>query len=358
MCCWSVSQLSGDKRDTTRGGGVHATAGYLSRVENYSGAIASFPRVPPSVTVDFSQICVVAEGHEMRDIFRASIVVAACFLLVSGPRIQAQRGGGGGFGGGQGGRGGFGGGQMGQPVQGTVTAATADKLTIKTDAGDSYDVTVTATSRIMKAGQTIKLSDVKPGDNVTAMGTVDAAKKTVQAMFVTDIDAAMLAKAQENMGKTYIIGTITAIDVDNLKLTILRTDKVTQVVALDDGTSFQRGTRGVMSDVVAAGALVTGGMGGGRGVGGGMGGGRQGAGAQAAPATPESITLADIKVGDSVMATGALKSGAFTVLKMGVSEPGAAGGARSRPAQGQAAPAAVGAPVPPSTTPLPRTPPE
>jgi len=291
----------------------------------------------------------------MSNLFKTGAVVAACFLLLSEPIMQAQRGGGG-FGGGQGGRGGFGGGQLGQPVQGTVTAAAADKLTIKTATGDSYDVTVTATSRITKSGQPIKLSDVKPGDNVTAMGTVDAAKKTVQAMFVTDIDAAMLAKAQENMGKTYIIGTITAIDADNLKLTILRTDKVTQVVALDDGTSFQRGTRGVMADVVAAGALgggmMGGMMGGGMGVGRGMGGG------QAAPPAPESITLADIKVGDSVMATGAVKNAAFTVLKMGVTQPGAAGGARSRPAQGQTAPAEVGAPIPPINAPLPGAPPE
>jgi hypothetical protein len=295
----------------------------------------------------------------MTTFFRTGVVVAACFLLTSGLRLQAQRGGGGGQmggqAGGQGGRGGFGGGQMGQPVQGTVTAATSDKLTIKTATGDSYDITVTATARIMKAGQPIKLSDVKPGDNVTAMGAVDAAKKTVQAMMVNDIDAAMLAKAMENMGKTYIIGTVAAIDADNLKLTVLRSDKVSQVVALDDGTSFQRGNRGVMADVTAAGALAGGGMGGGGGFGGGrgMGGGRQGGGAQAAPPAPDSITLADIKVGDSVMATGTLKNGAFTVLKMGVSEPFAAGAARNRPPQGQPPPAAgPGSPMTPITAPL------
>ena len=38
---------------------------------------------------------------------------------------------------------------MGQPIQGTVTAASATKLTVQTDAGDSYDVTVTDTARIM-----------------------------------------------------------------------------------------------------------------------------------------------------------------------------------------------------------------
>ncbi len=170
----------------------------------------------------------------MRVLFRTAVVVAACLLLTSGSQVQAQRGGGGQMGGQGGGRGGFGGGgfgggQMGPPVQGTVTAVTADRLTLKTQAGDSYDVTVTATARIMKAGQPIKLSDVKPGDEVTARGTVDTSKKTVQAMMLTDIDAAMLAKAMENLGKTYIVGRITAIDADNLKLTVLRSDNVSQI---------------------------------------------------------------------------------------------------------------------------------
>jgi hypothetical protein len=140
------------------------------------------------------------------------------------------------------------------------------------------------------------------------------------------------------LGKTYITGRITAIDADNLKLTVTRTDGVSQVIAVDDGTSFQRGTRGVAADVTAAGGLAEGGFGGGR-RGGGV------AGAQAAPPAPESITLADIKVGDALMATGTMKSGAFTVLKMGVSEPGAGQGAgRNRGAQGQAAPAGAGMP--------------
>jgi len=140
---------------------------------------------------------------------------------------------------------------------------------------------------------------------------------------LNDVDAAMLARATENMGKTYITGKITAIDADNLKLTIQRSDNVSQVVALDDGTSFQRGTRGVAIEIAAAGALIGGGgFGGGRG-------GRQGA-AQAALLAPESITLADIKVGDSVMATGTLKAGVFTVLKMGVATPQAPGAGRQR----------------------------
>jgi hypothetical protein len=279
-------------------------------------------------------------------------------LLTPAARMQARgggygQGGGAGFGQGrgmgqggmgQGGRGGFGGGQM---VQGTVTANAAGKLTIKTDAGDSYDVTVTDTARVMENRQAIKLSEVKPGDMVTAMGTVDADKKTVQAMMVNAIDAATVAKAKENLGKTYLTGKITAIDADNLKLTVMRTDNVSQVIQVDEGTSFQRGTRGVAADVQAAGGLATGGGFGG------FGGGRQGgAGGQGAtPPAPESITLADIKVGDTVMATGALKSGVFTPTKMGVSEPGVAGAGRRRQGagapDGQAAPAAAPAPAAP-----------
>jgi len=114
------------------------------------------------------------------------------------------------------------------------------------------------------------------------------------------------------------------------------------VIAVDDGTSFQRGTRGVQADVVAAGGLAMGG-----GFGGGMRNRQGGGGQAAAPPAPESITLADIKVGDSLMATGAIKTGAFTVLKMGVSAPGAGPGGGRRGPQDQAAPAAGAPPMPP-----------
>jgi hypothetical protein len=280
----------------------------------------------------------------MRCLVWMSGVLAAVLLVASVPQMQGQDQPAG-QGQGQGrGRGGFGGGQMGQRVQGIVTAVTAGKVTIKTDTGDSYDITVSENSRVLKSGQPIKLSDVKPGDSVTAMGQVDAASKTVQAMMLMDVDAATLAKAKENMGKTYITGRITAIDADNLKLTVMRTDNVSQVIAVDDGTSFQRGNRGVAADVAAAGGIA------GATFGGGMR--RGGQGVQAAvPPAPESITLADVKVGDSLMATGTLKNGTFTALKMGVTPQGAMGGQGRRGPQGQDAPGAPASPpvVPPQS---------
>jgi hypothetical protein len=278
----------------------------------------------------------------MRRFVWMSGVLAAVLLVASGPQMQGQDQP---AGQGQGrGRGGFGGGQMGQRVQGIVTAATAGKVTIKTDTGDSYDITVSENSRVLKSGQPIKPSDVKVGDSVTAMGQVDATSKTVQAIMLMDIDAATLAKAKENMGKTYITGRITAIDADNLKLTVMRTDNVSQVVAVDDGTSFQRGNRGVAADVAAAGGIA------GATFGGSMR--RGGQGVQAAvPPAPESITLADVKVGDSLMATGMLKNGTFTALKMGVTPQGVMGGQGRRGPQGQDAPSAPAQPpaVPPQS---------
>jgi hypothetical protein len=270
-------------------------------------------------------------------------VVVAVGLGMAAPRTQAQMAGqadqpvGQGQGQGRGGRAGFGS----QPVQGTVTAVSADKVTLKTEAGDSYDVTVTADSRIMENRQPIKLTDIKPGDVITAFGQVDATRKTVQAMMVNAVDAATVAKAKENMGKTYITGKITAIDADNLKLTVLRPDNVSQVIVVDDGTSFQRGNRGVAADVAAAGGMAMGG-----GFGGGRGMGRPGGAPGGTPPAPESITLADIKVGDAIMATGSLKNGAFTAVKMGVSEPGTG---RRGPPQGQAGPQQP--PTPPAIPP-------
>jgi hypothetical protein len=275
----------------------------------------------------------------MRRFSWMSVALAMGLMLPLSLQARAQ-GGGAGAGGGQGRRGG---GFGGQRVEGTVTAAAANKVTVQTDAGDSYVVTVTSDTRVMRDRQQIKASDVKVGDGVTAMGAVDATAKTVQATMMMDVDAATMKQAKDDLGKTYITGKITAIDIDNLKLTVMRADNVSQVIGVDDGTSFQRGARGI---------TVPGMMGGG---GGGFGGGRGGAGggngAAAAPAPPESITLADVKVGDTIVATGGMKGGVFVPGKMGVSEPGAGGGRRRGGAATEGQAGASAAPVTPPAAP-------
>ena len=63
---------------------------------------------------------------------------------------------------------------------------------------------------------------------------------------VVATDAATLKALKDNLGKTYIAGKVTAIDVDNAKMTVERPDKVTQTIGFDETTSFKRG-RGCMT---------------------------------------------------------------------------------------------------------------
>jgi len=218
-------------------------------------------------------------------------------------------------GGGQMGSGGFAGGQM---VRGTVTAVAADKLTMKTDAGDVYQVALSANTRLTKARQPVKVTDIKVGDGVGAMGTLDAPTKTVHALFVTVMDAEEVKKAREELGKVYIAGKVTAID--ELKLTVLRTDGVSQVIAVDESTSFRKGDRKLQALLNGGPVEVN-----------------AGGGGAAAGGSGESITLADIKVGESVRGTGSVKGGVFVPTELVVMERGprasgdAASGGKARP---------------------------
>lgn len=245
----------------------------------------------------------------------------------------------------------FAGGQM---VRGTVTATTADNITVKTDAGDIYQVIVSANTRLNKDRQPVKMTDVKVGDGVGAMGVLDPATKTVHAVFVSVIDAEQVKKARENMGKTYITGKVTAIDVDGLKITVMRPDNVSQVIGVDENTSFKRGGRGMAAIASGAGVIDTGAgerRGNGAGTGSGAGTGNGGGG--------ESITFADVKVGDSIAGRGAVKNGVFVPTELGVMDPSAAGQRRRRGADGSgagaaptgaAAPAGAAAPKSPTTS--------
>lgn len=233
----------------------------------------------------------------------------------------------------------FAGGQM---VRGTVTAVAADHLTVKTEAGEVYQVALSANTRLNKERQPVKVADIKVGDGVGAMGVLDAPTKTVHAVFVGVIDAEQVKKARENMGKTYITGKVTAIDMDALKLTVLRPDAVSQVIGVDEQTSFKRGGRGMAAIASGAGVIDAGPMGrrgNGADTGSGAGAGNGGGG--------ESITFADVKVGDSIAGHGGLKNGVFVPTELGVMDPAAMGQRRRRGPDGNSTGATPsGAPTP------------
>jgi hypothetical protein len=210
-----------------------------------------------------------------------------------------------------------------QRVMGTVTATGPNQLTVKTEKGDTVQVVTTTNTRFMKDRQSAQFASIHTGDSVGAMGILDAGTKTLHAAMVMIVDAEQVKKAREGLGKVYIVGKVTAID--DVKITVLRPDGVSQVIEVDEGTSFKRGGRGMA------------GMGGF----GGMGGGMTAAPGVAPAAGPggsavnggESITLADLKVGDNVGGQGALKNGVFVPTELGVAVPGA-GRQRRRSADG------------------------
>lgn len=187
-------------------------------------------------------------------------------------------------------------------VRGTVTATAADHLTIKTDSGDVYEVALTPNTRLMKNRQPVQPAEVKVGDGVGAMGELDAPHKTLHALFVAVIDAEQVKKMREDLGKTYITGKVTAID--DVKLTVLRPDQVSQVIEVDETTSFRKaGRRRGTTASTAENADQASAAGGG-----------------------ELVTLADVKVGDMIAGRGSVKHGIFVPTNLAILPPGAAGG--------------------------------
>jgi hypothetical protein len=225
-----------------------------------------------------------------------------------------------------------------QRTAGEVTAVAGATITIRTETGATMQVVTTDNTRVMKgnggggSGQpsaaAIKVSELKPGDGLTAMGNLDAPNKTLHAALVIAVDAAQIKAAKANWGKTYIAGKVTAIDMDNARMTVQRPDTGTQAtIGFDETTSFKRGRANLNLEMF-----------GGEEGGGGFGGGGRRGGAGAPQA--ESITLADIKVGDTVAGQGTVKAGVFVPGELTVATPG----------QGRrrgAAPADGASPVPP-----------
>jgi Domain of unknown function (DUF5666) len=183
----------------------------------------------------------------------------------------------------------------GNGVRGTVTAAATGSFTIRTDEGDTYKVLYSPNTRLVKDRQPIEAADIHVGDMLMAGGLVDTKAKTVGAVFLLDIDAQEVRKARAAFGKTWVMGKVTA--VHELKITIERSgDKQTQIVAVDENTSFRKHR--------------------------------------------EDVTLADVKVGDFISAEGALHADTFLATNLRIMDPqhGHAAGQEPGPLPGGPAP--------------------
>jgi Domain of unknown function (DUF5666) len=165
----------------------------------------------------------------------------------------------------------------GNGIRGTVTAAAPSSFSIRTEEGDTYQVLYSPNTRLMKDRQPIEPTEVHVGDMLMAGGIVDAKARTVGAVFIVDVDAKQVRDARAAFGKTWVMGKVTAIH--ELRITIERAgDKQAQTVTVDENTSFRK--------------------------------------------RREDVTLADVKVGDTISAQGALQADSFLATNLRIMTPG------------------------------------
>jgi len=171
-------------------------------------------------------------------------------------------------------------------IGGQITAIDGSIITLQTFRGETAKVKVTESTKIRKEGADAKLSDYKVGDRIMVAGEQDKDGVWIAQMLGQRSGqggprgGGMGGQhlAPEDNGKTYIFGVLTKMD--GTKLTVKKPDGAEQVIEVDDDTSFHNEHR-------------------------------------------ESVTLADVKVGDMVRGPGAVKDGVFVSkqLTTGVNHP-------------------------------------
>lgn len=165
---------------------------------------------------------------------------------------------------------------------GEITEIKGDTLVLKTEQGTQ---TVKTTERTMfrREGGAAKLANFKVGDRVV-VGGEPGPDNTWAASFVgTPRQGGMMGGefSPEQMGKKFIMGEV--LKIDGTKITLKRPDGVEQTIEVDEDTSFRK-------------------------------------------SRTESVTLADIKVGDRVGGRGEVKNGVFVPSVLNVGLRGMGGG--------------------------------
>ena len=232
------------------------------------------------------------------------------------------------------------------PLFGKITAVQSGSIEIMNADGETVSIKLTGKTEFRKDRQPAKRTDFKVGDLIIVRGEEnDNHTWTAQVIAARSMNGGggdgfgghggaggrergEFAQQAGTLGKDYVAGEVKSVDAP--KLSVLRTDKVTQTIELNEDTSLRKGR--------------------------------------------ESITMADIQLGDHVFARGAMENDAFvpkTVMVIGTEQwkriqewtQGAGGERRRRPA-GSTAPggaatdagSAPSEPGAPGTPPPPRTP--
>ena len=221
------------------------------------------------------------------------------------------------------------------PLFGRITAVRDGSLQVADTNGDTVTVKINGQTEFRKDRQPAKRTDFKVGDIIIVRGEENAdhswtaevvAARSVNGPNGRSGPGGRFAETG-TLGKDYVAGEIKSIDAP--KLSVLRSDNVTQMIELNEDTSLRKGR--------------------------------------------DSITMADIQVGDHLFARGSLENRVFvpkTVVVIGpeqwkrLQDMGAEArgeGGRPRRQQGTASappapaiPAEPGSPAPPPQSPEPQ----
>jgi len=175
-----------------------------------------------------------------------------------------------------------------RPTFGKITAMQNGSLQITTPDGSSVTVKLTEQTQFRKDREQAALSDFKVGDVIMVRGEENP-DHSITARVVGARSAGAGGPGgpgggrggpggpmqMGTLGKDYVIGEVKSIDAP--RLTILRPDNVSQTIELNENTSLRKGR--------------------------------------------DSVTMADIQVGDHVMARGALENNGFVPKGVMVMNP-------------------------------------
>lgn len=200
---------------------------------------------------------------------------------------------------------------------GKITAVHEGSIEVTGPDGNAVTVKITPQTEFRKDREPAKVSDFKVGDMIMVRGTQNSDGTVTANMIGGRTGGGMMYSGPAGrqgggmmmnpgtLGKDYVAGEVKSIDPP--KMTVLRTDGVTQTLELTEETSLRRGR--------------------------------------------DSITMADIKVGDHVMARGAAQGENFVPKGVMVMNAEQWERMQERMSQGQGS--APGAGASPSQTPAP-----
>jgi hypothetical protein len=166
-----------------------------------------------------------------------------------------------------------------RPVFGRITAIQDGALRISRPDGSEQTVKITPKTEFRKDREPAKLKDFKVGDGVVVRGEENPDYSFTAQMIVGRNGNGPNGPNRQNpvgtLGKDFVIGEVKALDPPSI--TVMRTDNVKQTFELNEDTSLRKGR--------------------------------------------ESVTMADVQVGDHIFARGALQDNQFVPKTVTVIAP-------------------------------------